>query len=236
MKTIGLLGGMSWESSLVYYRILNQAVRARLGGTHSARCVLVSVDFAPLDRFMELGEWDQIALRLQEAARQVEAGGADLLLLCTNTMHKLADEVQSAVSIPLLHIAEAAGKRIQQSGLQRVGLLGTRFTMREGFYSGYLRQHFDLDVILPPPAEQEIVDRVIFAELVRGQVLPESRQAYRQIIEGLAQQGAQGILLGCTEIGLLVKTEDSPLPLFDTALIHAETAVEMAFKMEIADD
>jgi aspartate racemase len=232
LKTIGLIGGMSWESSIEYYRILNELVRQRLGGVHSAQCVMVSVDFAPFDKFMQQGQWQPIGQLLIQAALQVEQAGADFVLLCTNTMHKMAPQIQAAINIPLLHIAEAAGQRIVENGLQTVGLLGTRFTMQEDFYKNYLTKHFKLSIIVPPDDERATIDRVIFEELVCGKILPESKIEYQNIITGLVSQGAQGIILGCTEIGLLINPEDSPVPVFETTRIHAEAAVMEAFKLE----
>lgn len=228
MRTIGLIGGMSWESSAEYYRILNETVRARLGGLHSAQCLLVSVDFAEIEQLQHSGRWHEAGQVLSEAARSLERGGAGCVVLCTNTMHKLAGAIQAQVSIPLLHIADATAARIRAQSIGTVGLLGTRFTMEEDFYSGRLTGQFGLRVLIPAAAERALVHRVIYEELCLGQVLPPSQQAYRQVIAGLARDGAQGIILGCTEIGLLVQPEDSPVPLFDTTRIHAEAAVDWA--------
>jgi aspartate racemase len=227
MKTIGLIGGMSWESSIEYYRIINETVRQRLGGLHSAQSLMYSVDFAEVERLQHDGRWDEAARVLVEAARRLERGGADFVLLCTNTMHKLADAVEKAIAIPLLHIADAAAATVKMEGLARVGLLGTRFTMEEEFYRTRLGGH-GLTVLIPEAADRDVVHRVIYEELVLGKILPESRDAYRRIIGALHRQGAEGIVLGCTEIGLLVKPEDSPLPLFDTTLLHARAAVDAA--------
>jgi aspartate racemase len=227
MKTIGLIGGMSWESSIEYYRIINETVRARLGGLHSAQSLMYSVDFAEVERLQRDGRWDEAARVLVEAARRLERGGADFVLLCTNTMHKLADAVEKAIAIPLLHIADAAAATVKMEGLARVGLLGTRFTMEEEFYRTRLGGH-GLTVLIPEAADRDVVHRVIYEELVLGKILPESRDAYRRIIGALHRQGAEGIVLCCTEIGLLVKPEDSPLPLFDTTLLHARAAVDAA--------
>ncbi|MFJ7591766.1 aspartate/glutamate racemase family protein [Streptomyces sp. NPDC097617] len=227
MKTIGLLGGMSWESTAEYYRLLNEFTRERLGGLHSARCVLYSVDFAEIEQFQAQGRWDEAAQVLAAAARSVEAAGADLVLLCTNTMHKVADLVQAAVSIPLLHLADATADAVRAQGLQRVGLLGTAFTMEQDFYRGRLAAG-GLDVSVPDPAERALVHRVIYEELCLGVVREESRTAYREVIAGLVATGAQGIVLGCTEIELLVGAEDSPVPVFPTARIHAAAAVDAA--------
>jgi len=228
MKTIGLLGGMSWESSLEYYRLLNQMVRQRLGGMHSARCILYSLDFAEIEELQMSGDWNQSAAILIAAAQGLERAGADGLLICTNTMHKLADQVQANLSIPLLHIADATGQAIQGQGLQSIGLLGTRFTMEEAFYRGRLEDKYNLQVLIPNTEDRQVVHDVIYGELVQGVSNPVSRQAYLEIIDRLVGQGAQGIILGCTEIGLLVKAEHTAIPLFDTTLIHAQTAVDWA--------
>jgi len=228
MKTIGMIGGMSWESSLDYYRILNQTVHARLGGLHSARCILTSVDFAEIEVLQREGRWEESGQRMAEAAVSLERAGADCVILCTNTMHKLVDDIQAAIQIPFLHIADATAERVKAAGVQRIGLLGTRFTMEEDFYRGRLEQLHQLTVLTPPPAQREIVHRVIYDELCLGLIHEESRAAYREIIADLAAAGAQGILLGCTEIELLVRPEDSPLPLFPTTRIHAEAAVDWA--------
>jgi len=223
-----MIGGMSWESSLEYYRIANEEVHRRLGGVHSAKSVLVSVDFAEIETLQRQGRWAEATQAMVEAAQQVERGGADFLLICTNTMHKMADEVQAAIHIPLLHIADATAEQVRAAGLGKIGLLGTRFTMEEDFYAGRLAQRFGLQVLIPGAAEREVVHRVIYDELVVGKILPASRLAYRQVIAGLVAQGAQGVILGCTEIGLLVKPEDSPVPLFDTTRLHALAAVSYA--------
>ena len=228
MKTIGMIGGMSWESSLEYYRIVNEEVHQRLGGVHSAKCLMLSVDFAEVEEQQRLGDWGQATLDMIFAAQALERGGADFVVICTNTMHKMADEVQSAIHIPLLHIADAAAAEIKRLGLTKVGLLGTRFTMEEPFYKDRLAEKFGLDVVIPDEADRVIVHRVIYDELVVGKVLPESREQYKRIIAGLQAQGCQGIILGCTEIGLLVKAEDCSLPLFDTTILHAKAAVDFA--------
>lgn len=230
MKTIGLIGGMSWESSLEYYRMINEGVHARLGGVSSAKSVMVSVDFAEIEALQRIEDWDEQARLMIQAALQVQAAGADFLVICTNTMHKLADIVQSNIEIPLLHIADAAGQRAVELGMKRVGLLGTRFTMEQDFYRARLMQGFDLEVLIPDAVERETVHRVIYDELVVGIIREESRAAYRRVMAGLAQRGVQGIILGCTEIGLLVKNEDSPVPLLDTTVIHAEAAVDLALQ------
>jgi aspartate racemase len=228
MKTIGLIGGMSWESSLEYYRLLNEGVKQRLGGFHSAACVMVSVNFAEIEAYQESGDWLAAGKALGQAAQALERGGAECVVLCTNTMHKVADAIQSSVLIPLLHIADATGQAVQAQGLRRVGLLGTRFTMEEAFIAERLREGFGLQVFIPQADDRQEVHRVIYDELVLGVVWEVSRQAYKGVIQRLAQDGAQGVILGCTEIGLLVKPEDSPLPVFDTTRIHAQAAVDFA--------
>ncbi|HFC03852.1 MAG TPA: aspartate/glutamate racemase family protein [Nitratifractor salsuginis] len=228
MKTIGLLGGMSWESSALYYRILNEEVKDRLGGLHSARCVMLSVDFAEIERLQMAGEWERAGALLAEEARRIEAAGAEMLLLCTNTMHKLAPQIEAAISIPFLHIADAIGAAIRKAGLQTVGLLGTRFTMEEAFYAARLREHWDLEVLVPDPAGREIVHKIIYKELVLGIVREESRREYLRNIDGLRRRGAEGIIEGCTEIGMLIGPEHTDVPLFDTTRIHALAAVEAA--------
>ena len=230
MKTIGLIGGMSWESSSEYYRLVNEGVKARLGGLHSARCVMVSVDFAEVETLQHQGRWDEAAGLLAAAAQSVERGGAEFLVICTNTMHKVAEAVQNRVQIPLLHIADATAELVKAAGIQRIGLLGTRFTMEENFYKGRLTQKYGLDVLVPEAASREIVHRVIYEELVLGQIEAASKQQYLAIIEQLIAQGAEGVILGCTEIGLLVQPSDARVPLFDTTRIHAEAAVEYALR------
>jgi len=234
MKTIGLLGGLSWESTLEYYRMINQAVRERLGGLHSARCLLNSLDFAEVEALFHAGQWDETAALLAQAARQLERGGADILLICSNTMHKLAPQVQAAVGLPLLHIADATAARVLSQGISRVGLLGTRITMEDTFYRDRLVDPFGLEVLLPSAPDRLEIDHIIFDELVVGEIRPASRDIYRRVMHDLALQGAQAIILGCTEIVLLVQPEDSPVPLFDTTRIHAEEAVAWAFRPEVA--
>lgn len=228
MKTIGLIGGMSWESSIEYYRIINQVTRERLGGLHSARSLMLSVDFAEIETLQHQGRWDEAGQILAGTALQLQNGGADCIVLCTNTMHKVAGQIQAAVSIPLLHIADATARQVRAAGLERVGLLGTRFTMEQDFYKGRLVDNFGLQVELPDAAGRELVHRVIYEELVLGQIRADSRAGYAKVIAGLVERGAQGIILGCTEIGLLVGPSESPVPLFDTTLIHARAAVDFA--------
>ena len=227
MQTIGLLGGMSWESTALYYRAINEGVRQRLGGLHSALIAMVSVDFEAVEELQRAGDWVGAASLLTGAALQVQAAGADFLLLCTNTMHKVAPQVEAAIDIPLLHIADATAARIKAAGLDTIGLLGTRFTMEQDFYTGRLRQH-GLRVLVPSEEERVIVHRVIYEELVLGQVLGASRAQFLGIIDGLRANGAQGVIEGCTEIVMLVQQQHTAFPLFDTTAIHAEAAVEMA--------
>lgn len=227
MKTIGLIGGMSWESSLEYYRLINEEVKRQLGGFHSAKCFLFSVDFDEIEKYQRNGEWDKATAVMVDAAQRLDKGGADFVVICTNTMHKMAEAVQSAITIPLLHIVDAVAHRIYSKGLQKVGLLGTRFTMEEDFYVKRLQNH-QLQVLIPDQRDRKTVHRVIYDELVVGKVLSASRDEYKRIIHQLCEQGAEGIVLGCTEIGLLVKPEDVNIPVFDTTVVHAITAVNVA--------
>jgi aspartate racemase len=228
VKKIGLIGGMSWESSLEYYRIINEVVKQRLGGLHSAKCVLYSIDFAEVEPLQHTGRWDQAAEQMASAAQSVEAAGADFLVLCTNTMHKTADKIEEQSSIPLLHIADATAQKVQEQGLTRVGLLGTRFTMEDDFYKGRLVEKHALSVIVPDEAQRKIVHQVIYNELCLGVVDPASRQKYVEVMNALVDQGAEAIVLGCTEIGLLVRSEDCRVPVFDTTTIHAEAAANFS--------
>jgi len=228
MKVIGLLGGMSWESTAEYYRLINEAVRERLGGLHSARIAMYSVDFADVEVLQREGRWSQAAAALIEAARRLEHAGADILLICTNTMHKVAPEVEAAVSMPLIHIADAAAAAVKAAGFGKAALLGTRFTMEEDFYQKRLAETHRIDVLIPGQADRRLVDRVIYEELCRGEIRDESRLEFARIIDELAVRGAECAILGCTEIPLLVRQCDSPLPLFDTTAIHAAAAVEAA--------
>lgn len=230
MKTIGLVGGMSWESTLEYYRIINETVKERLGGFHSARIVMVSVDFAEIETLQHKGEWDRMAVMLGEAFRAVERGGADFGLLATNTMHKVFDRIQEAVRIPLVHIADVTGREIKGRGLGRVGLLGTRFTMEQDFYRGKLARDYGLEVLVPDEAERQVIHGILYNELCLGKIKDASRDVFREIIGRLEGRGAQGIILGCTEIPLIVKAEDSRLPLFDTTALHAKAAVDLALQ------
>ena len=228
MRMIGLIGGMSWESSAEYYRILNQGVRDRLGPTASARCLLWSFDFSEIEELQHRGDWESLTARMVDAARRLEAGGVDVLLICTNTMHRMAPAVQAAVGIPLLHIADPTAERIKAAGFNKVGLLGTAFTMEHDFYKGRLSEDHGLSVIVPGDQDRATVHRIIYGELVAGKVTPESRDAYRAVIARLVEAGAEAVILGCTEIMLLVRPEDSPVPVFDTTQIHAEAALATA--------
>ena len=230
MKTIGLIGGMSWESSVEYYRIINEVVREKLGGFHSAKSIMVSVDFAEIEALQHQAKWDEAARIIVDAAKRVEAGGADFVILCTNTMHKLAAAIERGIRIPFIHIADPTAGRIKTQGLKRIGLLGTKFTMEEDFYKGRLTRKHGLEVIVPAAEKRERVHRIIYDELCMGQIKDSSKRTYLEIMEGLVEARAQGIILGCTEIGLLVKQEDCRVPLFDTTRIHAEAAVEYALK------
>jgi aspartate racemase len=228
MKQIGLIGGMSWESTQEYYRIINQTVKQRLGGWHSARLLLVSVDFDEIEQHQRNDDWAAAAAVLTTAAWQLERGGADFFLICTNTMHKVATQIESAVHIPLVHIAEATAAAIEAAGLDQVGLLGTRFTMEEDFLKGYLTSRHGIDVVIPDEADRRQVHAVIYDELCLGRVNPASRKAFVDIIGRLEARGARGVVLGCTEIPLLVSAEDVTIPVFDTTTIHAMKAVDLA--------
>ena len=224
MKTLGLIGGMSWESTVPYYREINQTVKAQLGGLHSAKIILYSVDFAEVEHLQSTGQWDAAGQLLANAARALERAGADGLVLCTNTMHKVAPVISEAVSIPLLHIADPTALAVRRAGVATVGLLGTRFTMEQDFYRTRLETCHGLRVLVPAAADRELVHRVIYQELCLGEVRPESRTAYLRVIDALATEGAQAIILGCTEISLLVQSHDCALPLFDTTALHARSA------------
>jgi aspartate racemase len=223
MKTIGLLGGMSWESSAHYYRLINEAVKARLGGLHSARCILASVDFAEIEPLQRAGRWDEAGAILNRAAL-----GPELLLVCANTMHKVADQTMAGVRIPLVHVADVTAERVRAAGIRRVALLGTRYVMEQDFYRARLAERHGLEVLVPGPADRDEVNRVIFEELVLGRIVPRSKDRYVTIMKGLVGAGAEGVIAGCTEITMLVTQPDVPVPLFDTTEIHALAAVERA--------
>ncbi len=228
MKIIGLIGGMSWESTVPYYRQINETVKQRLGGLHSAKIILYSVDFHEIERLQHAGDWDAAGAKMAEAAQALERAGADFLVLCTNTMHKVAAAIEGAVGIPLFHIADPTADEIKKAGLTTIGLLGTRFTMEQAFYKDRLRDQHGLQILTPEQEDRELVHRIIYEELCLGKVNETSRADYRRVIAGLIAQGAQAIILGCTEISLLIGTEDSPVPLFDTTAIHARSAAELA--------
>ena len=230
MKTIGLLGGMSWESTVVYYRAINEGIKQELGGLHSARIAMVSVDFEPLERLQHAGEWGQVADILIEAAKEIEAAGADFLLICTNTMHKVASQIEESVNIPLLHIADATAAAIKQDKFDSVGLLGTGFTMEQEFYKGRLLDKHGLKVLTPESEDRNLVHRVIYEELCLGNINGESKQEFLRIIDQLAGKGAQAVILGCTEIGMLVDEQDTTVKLIDTTAVHARKAVEFAIQ------
>lgn len=228
MKTIGLLGGMSWESTATYYRLINEGVKAQLGGLHSAKIAMVSVDFAEIEALQMAGDWDEAGRQLVTAARQIEAAGADFLMICTNTMHKVAPAITATTDIPLLHIADATAAEINAFGYGKVALLGTAFTMEQDFYKGRLTDNFGIEVITPDGTDRKIIHDVIYNELCLGKVEDTSRTAYLRIVDHLHQQGAEAIILGCTEIGLLITPDHTDIPLLDTTAIHAEAAVRLA--------
>jgi aspartate racemase len=225
---IGLIGGMSWESSAEYYRIINREVRNRLGGVHSARSLMWSVDFGEIEHLQHQGDWDELTRRMIDAASRLERGGAGFVVLCTNTMHRMADDIAAAIDIPLLHIADPTAEKINAAGFHRVGLLGTAFTMEQDFYKGRLTRLFGLEVLVPDAGDRRVVHDIIYKELVAGEVRLESRTVYREIMARLVARGAQAIILGCTEIMLLVSEADSVVPLFDTTTLHALAAVDRA--------
>lgn len=228
MKTIGLIGGMSWESTSLYYSAINQGVKQTLGGLHSAKICLYSVDFHEIEQLQHQGKWQETAKILAKAAQAVEAGGAELLLICTNTMHKVAAEVQAAVNIPLVHIADATAVQLLEDSITKVGLLGTAFTMQQDFYKGRLTRSFGIEVITPNVEQQQKVHEIIYQELCLGQINTQSKQYYVDVIQSLYDQGAQAVILGCTEIALLVQHTDTPVTLYDTTAIHAQSAVTAA--------
>jgi aspartate racemase len=230
MKAIGLIGGMSWESSLEYYRILNEEVRRKLGGLHSAKILMYSVDFEEIEKVQHQGKWDEATKLMIEAAQRLEKGGADFVLICSNTMHKMSGEVERNIGIPLLHIGDATAEKIMEVSFKKVGLLGTRFTMEEDFYKGRLIERYGLEVVIPGEKGRQIVHDIIYKELCLGVIKSSSKDQFCEIIGNLVKDGAEGIILGCTEIPLLIKQEDAKVPLFDTTRIHAESAVEYALK------
>ena len=231
MQVIGLIGGMSWESTIPYYREINETVKQRLGGLHSAKIILYSVDFHEIERLQHAGNWRDAAILLAQAATVLESAGADFLVLCTNTMHKVAADIEAAVRIPLLHIADPTAQEIRKAGVSKVGLLGTRFTMEQDFYKERLQQRHGLQVLIPDAQDREKVHAIIYEELCLGIVKPASRQVYQRVIAGLIDQGAEAVILGCTEISLLVGQQDAQVPLFDTTAIHARQAAESALRV-----
>jgi aspartate racemase len=230
MKTIGLIGGLSWESSKEYYRIINEAVNERLGGLHSAKCILYSLDFAEIREIQQTKGWDELARILIDAAKRLEAAGAEIVLICANTMHKAVPEIQREIHVPVLHIADATAEKVRGKGLRKVGLLGTKMTMEEDFYKGRIGGRFGIDVLVPDKDDRDFIERVIFDELCVGKMNASSKERFKEIIGKLVDNGAEGIILGCTEIPLLIKQEDANVPVFDTTEIHAKAAVEFALK------
>lgn len=228
MKTIGLIGGMSWESSAVYYQLINQKAKEILGGTHSARSIMYSVEFNEVEQLQHQGKWEKLTEIMIDAAQKVEKGGADFIVICTNTMHKMVPEISANISIPILHIADATAEKIKEKGIKKIGLLGTNFTMTQDFYKGKLEKDHHLEVIIPNETDRQIIHSIIYQELILGNIKEESRQKYVAIIKKMQSDGAEGVILGCTEIPLLIQQKDSPIPVFDTTKIHAEKAVEFA--------
>ncbi len=230
MKTIGMIGGMSWESSLEYYRIMNQTVKEKLGGFHSAQCILYSVDFDDVEELQHQGDWESLTRLMIEAAQRVKKAGADFLVICTNTMHKMADEVQRAIQIPLLHIADVTAGAVKANGQSRVGLLGTKFTMEQDFYKGRLQEIHGIDVLIPEDKERQVIHDILYNELCLGEIKELSKGKFQSIIQNLVKRGAQGVILGCTEIPLIVRQEDYEIPLYDTTALHAKAAVDFALQ------
>lgn len=228
MKTIGLIGGMSWESTLEYYKILNETVKVKLGGLHSAKCLLYSVDFAKIEELQHENRWEELTNIMIDVAKGLKDGGAEFIVICTNTMHKMADDIEQEVGIKVLHIAEATGKKVVEQGMKKVGLLGTKFTMESEFYKKVLKEKFSIDVVIPDEEERKIVHDIIYNELCRGVIKESSKEEYKRVINNLAKKGAEGVILGCTEIPLLINQEQSCIPVFDTTKIHAVSAVELA--------
>jgi len=230
MKTIGMIGGMSWESSLEYYRIVNETIKEELGGFHSAKCVLYSVNFEEVEKLQHQGDWESLTRLMIDAAQRVKKAGADFLVICTNTMHKMADEVQDATRIPLLHIVDVTAAAIRANGQTRVGLLGTKFTMEQDFYKGRLNQKHRMDVLIPDDKERQVIHDILYDELCLGDIKDLSREKFKDIIQGLVRRGAQGVILGCTEIPLIVSQKDYEIPLYDTTTLHAKAAVAFALQ------
>jgi len=230
MKTIGLIGGMSWESSLEYYRILNEIVKEKLGGFHSAKCILYSVDFEEVEKLQHQGDWDELTRLMKDAAQRLEGAGSDFVIICTNTMHKMADEVQGAINIPVLHIVDVTAEAIKGNGQTRVGLLGTKFTMEQDFYKGRLKDQHGLDVLIPSADERQVVHDILYSELCLGEIKEISKETFKSVIQNLVDRGAQGVILGCTEIPLIVSQDDYAIPVYDTTTLHAKAAVDFALR------
>ncbi len=230
MKTIGLIGGMSWESSLEYYRIINETVKEKLGKLHSAKSLMFSVDFDEIQHLQHIGDWNTLTKIMVDAADRLEKGGADFIVICTNTMHRMVNDIEKNVKIPVIHIADATAKKIKEGKIKKVGLLGTKFTMEQDFYKGRLATNHGIDVIIPNDDERNTVHSIIYNELCQGQIKQLSKEQYIKIIEKLKSNGAEGVILGCTEIPLLIKQEDVSIPIFDTTKIHAEMAVDYALR------
>ncbi|QKE28883.1 aspartate/glutamate racemase family protein [Arcobacter acticola] len=228
MKTIGLLGGMSWESTALYYKLINEEIKKQLGGLHSAKVVIYSIDFDEIEKLQHCGNWDETAVILSEAAKNIQNASADFLLICTNTMHKVAPEIKKNIDIPILHIADATGKKLQEENIEKIGLLGTAFTMKQDFYKERINNNFNIEVIIPNELDMNIVHKIIYEELCLGVLKDDSKKEYLRIIDNLVSKGAQGVILGCTEIGMLIKKEDTKVKLFDTTLIHSLEAVKQA--------
>ena len=230
MKTMGMIGGMSWESSLEYYRIVNEAIKKKLGGFHSAKCILYSVDFEEVEKLQHLGDWDELTRMMMDAAQRLENTGADFVIICTNTMHKMADEVQGAIRIPVLHIVDVTAKAIKGNRQTRIGLLGTKFTMEQDFYKGRLKDKHGLDVLIPSADERQVVHDILYSELCLGEIKELSKEKFKSVIQKLVDRGAQGVILGCTEIPLIVSQDDYEIPVYDTTTLHAQAAVDFALQ------
>jgi len=227
---MGLIGGMSWESSLEYYRIINETVKERLGGFHSAKCIMYSVDFEEVEKLQHQGDWDALTKLMVDSARKLQRGGADFIVICTNTMHKMADEVQAAVNLPLLHIADVTAEAVKRNGQTCVGLLGTKFTMEQDFYKGRLRDNHGLEVLIPSAEERQVVHDILYSELCLGEIKDLSKEKFKRVIQNLVDRGAQGVILGCTEIPLIVSQDDYDIPVYDTTTLHAKAAVDFALE------
>lgn len=232
MKTIGLIGGMSWESSLEYYKIINETIKLKLGGLHSAKCLMYSVDFQEIEQLQHQDKWDELTEIMVDSALKLKNGGADFIVICTNTMHKMASDIENRVGIKVLHIAEVTGKKIVEKKMKKIGLIGTKFTMEGDFYTKVLEDNFNIDVVIPDEVDREVIHKVIFEELCKGIITETSKERYKKIINNLLLKGAEGVILGCTEIPLLIKQEDVSIPIFDTTKIHAVSAVEFALEKE----